>query len=467
MKPNNILNRMASRVLLLLAGAILLSVLLVSLTVNLRFNQFFTRYLIDQQSYQVEQLLETVETLYEQNGGWSLEALNSLAGSPYIRNFDLVLRDTSGRILLTTIRDTGIRGMHQRMMGRMQGIIRTPGASDSYRTSVYELNHDGRLVGMLEIGIDGPFSPTERDLSFLDGINQSIWMAAVLALALAGFAGWILSRRMLSPLNRLALAAHDISRGILNPSFTIDSQVTEWQELAAALAGLSASLQAQESLRIRLTSDISHELRTPLSVLQSHLEAFEDGIWEPTPARLSICRQETERLTQMVVQLQQLASLESADSPLHPESFNLTQELENLCQSMHPSFEQKNIQFQWNLTGSIQIMADKEKVHRMTTNLLTNAMKYTNAGGQVTLRLQRLDQGTEIIVSDTGMGIAAKDLPHIFERFYRTDESRTRRSGGAGIGLAIVKSFAEAHGGHVAVESRMGKGTTFRVWLPL
>ena len=463
MKPTRFYHRMAFRVILLLSGAILISVMLVSFTVNIRFSSFFSHYLAAEQEFQVEQLLEAVESVYEQNQSWTTQALYSLAASPYVRPFDLVLRNASGRILLTSLRDTATQGMHHQMMGRMQ----MSQTSQTYNTHSYRLLDGDQFIGTLEIGYDGPFLPTERDLAFLNGINQSILLAALLALLLSSVTGYLLSKKMLSPLNKLAAASHEISQGKLDNSLSLHTKVVEWQELAAALTHLSKSLQEQELLRIRLTADVSHELRTPLSVLQSHLEAFQDGIWEPTPERLQTCLQETERLTDLVNQLQQLASLEATDQPLVIEPFLLNQELESLCESMQPAFTQKGIEFQWMTSSRLMMNGDRRKIHQLAANLLTNALKYTDEGGQVMLKVDQEENQAVIRVSDTGIGIAELDQPYIFDRFYRTDQSRSRRSGGSGIGLAIVKAFTEAHGGQVTVASRPEQGTIFSVFLPL
>ncbi len=459
-------NKMTFRVILLLAGAILLSVLLVSTTINFRFGSFFTQYLAAEQEFRIDQLLEAVESVYDENNAWSADALRSLSASPYVRQFDLVLRDNQERILLSSSRDAGMQGMHRRMMGQMPG-GRFQRNSLDYETEIHQLLVNGNVVGTLEIGYEGLFLPTERDIAFIDGINQSILISALIALFLTILTGYFLTKRMLAPLNKLSAASHEISRGRLDPAVTVDSQVLEWQELSAALSHLSASLKEQEQLRIRLTADISHELRTPLSVLQSHLEAFKDGVWEPTQERLDICRIEAERLTGLVEQLQQLASLEAAERPLNPEFINLDKELEQLCLSFRPSFENKKIQFNWHFDENTRIRADRKKIHQLVTNLLTNAMKYTDEGGSVALRMERVKEHAVIRVSDTGIGISESEQSHIFERFYRTDESRSRRSGGAGIGLSIVKAITEAHNGEINVTSTPNQGTVFEISLPL
>jgi two-component system, OmpR family, sensor histidine kinase BaeS len=458
-------NKMAFRMILLLAGAILLSVLLVSTTINFRFGSFFTQYLAAEQEFRIDQLLEAVESVYDENDAWSSEALRSLSVSPYVRQFDLVLRDNQDRTLLISTRDAGMQGMHRRMMGRMPGGRQRD--SLDYETEIHQLLANGNVVGTLEIGYEGLFLPTERDIAFIDGINQSILISALIALFITILAGYFLTKKMLAPLNTLSAASHEISRGKLNPAVTVNSQVLEWQELSAALSHLSASLKEQQLLRTRLTADISHELRTPLSVLQSHLEAFKDGIWEPTQERLDICRIETERLTGLVDQLQQLSSLEAAERPLNPESISLDQELEQLCLSLRPSFENKGILFNWQLNENTRIRADRQKIHQMVTNLLTNAMKYTDADGSVTLHMEKTKEHAVIRVSDTGIGISVSDQSYIFERFYRVDESRSRRSGGAGIGLSLVKAITEAHNGEIKVTSIPNQGSIFEILLPL
>jgi signal transduction histidine kinase len=209
-------------------------------------------------------------------------------------------------------------------------------------------------------------------------------------------------------------------------------------------------LQRQEDVRKQLTSDVAHELRTPLSAVSTNLEAMAEGALEPTLDRLNACYEEIMRLGHLVADLESLAKTESDILKLH----RVPVELVSLCREIFP-----------HVVGEpVSVMADRERLIQVLSNLHTNAEKYGN--GTVSVRVSTTGKFAEISVADKGVGISDADLPHIFERFYRADKSRTRATGGAGIGLAIVKSIIEAHGGSVRAESKYGVGSTFVLKIP-
>jgi signal transduction histidine kinase len=225
-------------------------------------------------------------------------------------------------------------------------------------------------------------------------------------------------------------------------------------------------LEQQERLRKRLTGDVAHELRTPLATLQSHLEAMVDGVWEPDKNRLISCLDETVRLSKLTFDLERLARYDSENMQLNKEKFDLTQLIRQTVLNFESSFMANGAKLQY-LTESLEITADEDKISQVLVNLLANAQKFTGKGGEASISLTKKGDMAEILVSDTGQGIAKKDLPYIFERFYRADPSRSRITGGSGIGLTIVKAIVLAHKGTISVTSEQGKGTVFTVLLPI
>ncbi len=210
-----------------------------------------------------------------------------------------------------------------------------------------------------------------------------------------------------------------------------------------------STLKQQERIRKQLTADVAHELRTPLSAISVNLEAFAEGALAPTPEALKRCYEENQRLVKLVADMESLARTESDLLHLHLQPLNLL----DAAKSVFPQAEGR----------PVYVMADQERILQVLMNLRSNAEKYGN--GEI--RVAVLDAGKygEVEVSDNGNGISPQDLPHIFERFYRADHSRSRSRGGAGIGLAIVKSIIEAHGGNVVAESRLGQGSQFKIRL--
>ena len=210
--------------------------------------------------------------------------------------------------------------------------------------------------------------------------------------------------------------------------------------------------------------DVAHELRTPLTVTRTQIEAIADGILEPTPERLTLCVNEMTRLADLIGNIDVLSRIEGETLRLDLEITDMKKFLEYVAESFKPVFAKAGI----NLTAELETVKseiDREKFRHVIDNLLSNALRYTDAGGNVTLRLYARDDDAVIEVADTGIGIAPEDLPNIFERFWRADESRTRVTGGSGVGLAIVKATVEAHGGKISAVSKKGEGTCFTVRL--
>jgi signal transduction histidine kinase len=237
--------------------------------------------------------------------------------------------------------------------------------------------------------------------------------------------------------------------------------------LIESINRLGLGLEEQEELRKRLMSDIAHELRNPLTIIKSHLEAFEDGVWEPTGERIKLTVNEIDRLSAMISEIEKLTSIENAGKNTVFEPVDMSYEIERVASIFDPLYIAKSVELKREIAEDVVMAADAKKIRHAVENLLSNSLRYTDSGGKVTLSLKRSADEVRIEVSDTGIGISESDLPYIFERFYRTDKSRTRASGGLGIGLAITKAVVEAHGGTVTAESQEGSGSRFTISLPL
>jgi two-component system phosphate regulon sensor histidine kinase PhoR len=228
-------------------------------------------------------------------------------------------------------------------------------------------------------------------------------------------------------------------------------------------------LRHTERLRRELTANVSHELRTPLTSIKGFAETLLDGAMkdEETCRRfLTIIDSEADRLVKLVDDLLDLSHLESKRATLELKPVDLTELVSQTVDKLRPLAEGAGLVLHQVVPGHFEIAADPDRLEQVLTNLIDNAIKYTPPGGQVEVRIQPTDGEVEVSVADTGRGIRAEDLPHVFERFYRVDRSRTRGSGGTGLGLAIAKHIVEAHGGRISVHSRLDEGTTFTFALP-
>jgi signal transduction histidine kinase len=229
---------------------------------------------------------------------------------------------------------------------------------------------------------------------------------------------------------------------------------------------LSLALEKQEALRKRLFSDVAHDLRTPVTILISHLEAIRDGIWKPDAERLTVCMEEANQLARLISEVEKLARLDVGETILHPVKGDLMPVVRQVTAGWFPIFAAKHVEIRQTGTSAVGFF-DQEGLFTILNNLLGNALRHTPDGGAVTVDTCMSEGHARLSVTDTGIGIPASDLPHIFERFYRADNSRSSETGGSGIGLAIVRALLDAQGGTIRVQSALGTGTVFTVDFPL
>ena len=326
----------------------------------------------------------------------------------------------------------------------------------------------GGIMGGSMGDMMAPFGTAEQD--FLEAINRSLWLTGLIAGAAAVLIGVIITRQIVAPLQRLTRAAQQIATGDLSQRVPVESK-DETGELAASFNTMTEALAQNEELRRHMVADIAHELRTPLTVLQGNLEAMRDGVIKPTSQQLDSLHHEAQSLSRLVDDLGTLSLAEAGQLKLHLEAVDVSGIIRRVATGMENQAQQGRVSMEVSLPDSLpHAMADADRVAQVLRNLLSNALRHTPAGGSIRVSAQPSPQSVKdllVSVADTGQGIPAQELPLIFERFYRVDRSRARSTGGAGIGLTIVKQLVEAHGGRVWVESEMGKGSKFYFTLPV
>lgn len=267
------------------------------------------------------------------------------------------------------------------------------------------------------------------------------------------------------PISRVIGAAQMISRGYFGGRIRERSNTKEICQLTDTVNNLAQNLENQEILRKRLTDDVAHELRTPLATLQGNLEGMIDGVWQADSDRLKSCHEEIMRITRMVGDLETLARYDRDNLILDKTQLDIAALTGSVVQNFQNQYIKKGVFL--TFSGQVELIAaDRDKMIQVISNLLSNALKYTPTGGNVDVSVAGATDSVEIIVQDNGMGIDEKDVSFIFERFYRADQSRTRLTGGSGIGLTIARAIVEAHNGKIRVQSKLNEGTEFTVILP-
>ena len=466
------LKKIRARLILLTVGSTLVSVLLISFIMNVAIFQRYNRYLENEQIEAHQEIVDLVIKSYILNNGWRGSAIDLINFSPIIHNYDIIIKDKNDVTIYNHIIEPSsiishnemIMQMGHSMMGRNTQ-YKTPDEKN-YVSEEYKLEVDKKLIGTIEIGSMGPYLISQRDIEFTKGINASLVFAAFIAILVAILLGIFSSKVFSTPVVKITQAANSMREGILDIQVELADNTEELQELVNSINHLAKTLNEQQTLRKRLTADISHELRTPLTILQSHIEAINDGIWKPTPERLSILSNEVNRLIKLVAELKYLADIENHHLDLSIKEMNLSAFLQDIVDSFKYEFLAKGITLQSRLDIDVLVEADHDKLKQVFINLLSNALKFTNDGGLTELKLTEDKDFAYINVEDTGIGMELRDIPYVFERFYRSDISRNRKSGGTGIGLTIAKTIVEAHHGKIDVDSKIGEGSNFRVVIP-
>jgi two-component system, OmpR family, sensor histidine kinase BaeS len=450
--------------------AVLGSIILASFISNYTVSREFRKYLVDEHKLKIDNVIKTVQDMYRSQGNFSDINNNEIQRYAVLQELYIEIKDFNDN----TIYSSGNshlqhKSMMEGMMGSMMGSMMHNFSEmniGKYIEEAYPLLVNNKNIGTIIIGYFGTSYLSSGSVTFIRTLNRSFLASAFIALVFGLIISIIISKQLSTPLVKITETANKMRSGNLEVRTPISTNTREIAELSNSINYLAETLNKQEMLRKRLTSDMAHELRTPLTTLKTHIEAFLDGIWEPTTERLEIFYDEITRLTKMVDNLRNLAKLEQSNLNLNKSKINVSSELEKIVDTFKPLFIRDDYELISNIAPEAEATLDKDKFKQIMHNLLTNAHKFLKSKGRVEVILKKEKWNIVIKVIDNGIGIPKEDLPYIFERFYRSDLSRNRNTGGSGIGLTITKAFVEAHGGRIYVESKLNKGTTFTIEFP-
>ena len=279
--------------------------------------------------------------------------------------------------------------------------------------------------------------------------------------------GVISSRGLAAPLNNLAKAARAVGSKDLSQRIDVKGS-SEIREVAVAFNAMAEDLEQADNLRTNMLADIAHELRTPLTVIQGNLRAILDDVYELDKVEVARLYDQTRQLSRLVDDLHDLALLEAKEFSLNLSELNLIEIIRDVAAIYQPIFEDQGISLVLDLSESIHpIQADNARITQCINNLINNALRHTGQGGKITISLLQEGEQIQLIVTDDGAGLEAEHLPFIFDRFYRVDQDRNRKTGGSGLGLAISQALIRAHGGEIFVSSPgIDKGSEFRLLFP-
>jgi two-component system, OmpR family, sensor histidine kinase BaeS len=296
-------------------------------------------------------------------------------------------------------------------------------------------------------------------------IGVALGVSALAALVVT----WYFSRRLQRSVTDVSKAAAAVADGHYDSRVSSPNLGDDFDALARAFNQMAGRLESVESTRRRLFGDLAHEIRTPVSVLEAYIEAVEDGVRALDPETVAMLRDQTRRLVRFSDDVAALAQAEESHASITPAAVSGSALVSTAIDAAADRFADKNVQLSSDVSDDLPTMwADPHRLGQVLGNLLDNALRHTPPGGRVDVAANADHEGLTFTVTDTGNGIAAEHLSHVFERFYRGDTARDRDRGGAGIGLAIAKAIVEAHDGHISASSDgPGTGATFTVTFPI
>jgi histidine kinase len=308
----------------------------------------------------------------------------------------------------------------------------------------------------------------EIETSFQTAINHALVISGLAAILAAVGVSWYVSQRLIRPIRSLVTLSQRIAGGHYEQRLQLNTQ-DEFGELVDSFNRMAASLANTEAMRVRLLGDVTHELKTPLAGIKGYMEGLQDGVLPATPETFELIHREADRLQRLVQDLQELSRVEAGQAQMQTMTCKPHEIVMPVVDRMRLQFIEKHIALISDIPDDLPpIHADADRTTQVLTNLLGNALQYTASDGEVRVTAVREHDCLRFTVSDTGIGLAPDELEHIFERFYRVDRSRSRSSGGSGIGLTVAKHLVEAQGGSIcAVSEGIGKGSQFSFTLPL
>jgi two-component system sensor histidine kinase BaeS len=430
-----------------LIGAVLMAFFSRQITQR-RFDQFIADR--EQSSF-----VNILAQYYQTNGGW--DGIETILGygrfqapGPYDRRVVLALVDEHGRVVFSQGDDNEVDQLLEHDRGR--GV---------------PIEVDGNVVGRLLIApYPRPPSPGSPEASFLTDVTRAVTYSALGATAIALLLGMLLARTLTRPIRELTAATRALAKGDLGQQVTVRTQ-DELGELATSFNQMSADLAQSSRLRRQMTADIAHELRTPLSLILGYTESLSDSKLPATQETFDIMYDEAQHLNRLIDDLRTLSLADAGELSLNRRPIDPRALLDRAMLAHVPEAQREGLSIQIEAPPDLpEVEVDPGRMAQVLENLMSNALRHTPEGGQITLSAGVQGNSVTLRVQDNGAGIAPGDLPYVFDRFYRADKSRQRQGGQSGLGLAIAKSLVETQGGSVSVESVLGEGTTFTIVLP-
>jgi len=442
---------------------ILLVVGLAAITVlfNYGLDRYFSDYQMQEEAASINRLERQLIDIYETEGEEAV--YDHIEQFARINQLEYIADPGNGHMDHHNMMDN--RRMSPGGGRRMMQLFEEADLSQGYHIIINDRDF-GVLIWPERDGQPAIYSEiAEQTANFRNEINRFILPLGLVLVFSGGLISFWLSRKLAMPVNKLADEVGKLGEG--NYEIEVPEKLSgELRSLGLAIKSLAGRLKYLEKIRRESAADFSHELRTPLHNLKSTVEALEDGILELNAENLKSINEEVDRITNLTGQLTELVELEKKLTDVNIETVDGNEYFNELLNSYVKKAENEEINYSYDVfAGLDRISIDRQAVEIILNNLITNAFKYTEAGGRVDVRVNLIDNNLRLEVEDTGIGIPEEEKDLIFERFYRTDRSRSRETGGSGLGLAITREIVAALGGDIFLEDS-DKGSNFVVMLP-
>lgn len=445
-----------------------MTAMILSLVLAIVWEQQFQGYTKQNMQRLAQQTAETLGTQYDKGGGKWSKSVIEYAKTTVSAYPDISIQILNADSVLIYDETAANRAASGKMTKDATQNPVPSNASDIISAKVTDEN--GKTVGTVRLWAFGSEALiTKTDAAFRQNSYTAILIAASVSIVLACLIGYYSSRALTRPIQKISSTARQIRNGDLTARTGLKGN-DEFGQLGETFDSMASELERDIKFEHRLTSDVAHELRTPLMAMQATVEAMQDGVLPADDEHLETVASEVRRLSRLVDAMLHLSRVEN-NTKFQTEKTDMVFALKSLVSMQEQLFNECGLRLRFDdKTPNHELYADvnQDLMREAVTNLMSNAMRYTPEGGWVVVSIaQEGRNGMKISVRDTGIGIAKEDIPRVFSRFWRSDASRERVSGGLGVGLALTKEIIDKHNGSISVESELGKGTTFTLHVPL
>ncbi len=448
---------------------ILVFIVILTFASNIVFKKEFNNYITENHNKISKKIVSEVLTLFQRGNEPTYDELYKIGLQALDNGMVLMVNESYDKqlICMSDIFPTDSLNMLEQMEQTMKSIY--PHHIGKYQEDTYILSDKNNTYGYVTLGYYGPIYYSEFDARFLQAFNNAIYYIGLVFFIVTSIFIYFISDNISKPISFVSKKAKEIERGNYKDLIEINSNTLEINNLIESVNSLSKNLSNQQLIKKQMAQNYTHEIRTPLTGIMTTLEGMRDGIFEVTNQRLDTVYLELQRILSLIENVDTLVETSKTDTKLNKVNFNLDSSVEKILNSFESSFKNKNIDlsFNYNKSCNYEINADEEKINSVIYNLISNAYKYTDIDGKITVELVKLRENFLIKVIDSGIGIEDSEKDLIFEHLYRVDKSRVRETEGYGIGLSICKNIINAHKGSVEVKSTVGVGSEFIVNLPI